>query len=188
MRSDTSSMDATASVIVSAGPSTDITLSICQHALADLMPKHDLSGYLAERDDFLYRAACNRFLRHAEDDAAFFVLRTRGGAKLAHFQQPSCAVVTHPGHDDSERVSSGVLSGRAEQHVRRRPMPRHRWAVLDGDMIAQPCPLQQHMPGTGCDIGATGLHGFAVFRFLHLDLANTVETLGEGGGESLRHV
>src|SRR5215467_12656787 len=100
------------------------------------MPEHDLSGDLAERDDFLDRAAGDRFLRHAEHDATLLVLRTRGSTKLAHLEEPSGAVVAHSGHDDAERVAAGILRGRTEQDVGGGAMPRYRRAVLDCNVIA----------------------------------------------------
>jgi hypothetical protein len=74
-------------------------------------------GNLAERDNLFHRAARDRLFRHAEHDAALLILRTRRSAELTHFQKAARTVVAHSGHDDPERVTSGILRGRAKQDV-----------------------------------------------------------------------
>ncbi len=143
---------------------------------------------LRETDHGIDGAKLHRLLRHPVDDAGGLVLSERQGARLMHLQHPASPIVAHPGHDNTNRIRSGRLCGRAKQHIDRRAMATDQGSPLDLDPILGAAAPQQQMIGPRRDQGETGDDAIAVTSLSDLDLAQLIQSRRKGRRELSRHV
>ena len=136
----------------------------------------------------MHTAGVDGFARHAEHHATGLVLRQVIGTRLAHFIHCHCAILAHAGEHDAEDRRAGHQCSRAEQHLDRRAVMIDRRLVGERGLVVRAIFDQLQMAATGGDIGVAGQHPLAVFRLLHADPAQFVETLGKAFGKAGRHV
>ena len=72
-----------------------------------------------ERNDPVHTAHLDGDLGHAEDYAGRFGLCDGLSADIMHFPHATGAIVTHAGHDYTQRITSGNLGHRAKQYIDR---------------------------------------------------------------------
>src|SRR5580704_9446216 len=67
-------------------------------------------------------------------------------------------------------------------------MARDQWSIDDADDEFPTAMLDEHVTVAGSDEGLASLQAVAVLGFLDFYLAFTIQPLGEGARETLRHV
>ena len=102
------------------------------------VPRHDRGGDRVEGNYVLRSPPADGFAGHAEDDGGGFILGDRQCACLAHLEEPTRPVVSHPRHDDSSGVRSRGLSRRAEQDFDAGPVAADGGALHQLDPVAAP--------------------------------------------------
>lgn len=100
------------------------------------------AGNLVERQGEIDCAELYGFLRHAEHNAAGFVLGDGFCACLVHFLESARTVVAHASHDDAECVGSGEFRHGAEQDVDRGSMAIDQRAICDIDDVLRAVTLE----------------------------------------------
>mmetsp|Transcript_5425 Transcript_5425/g.20641 ORF Transcript_5425/g.20641 Transcript_5425/m.20641 type:complete len:319 (+) Transcript_5425:1609-2565(+) len=159
-----------------------------RHARGRAQPFEHLAGNLAQRQHLVGGAGRNGFARHAEDDAARFVLAVVVGAGVLHDLHRLGTVGAHAGQHDADRIRPDDLGSRQEQSLDRRLVPVDRIAILHAGDVVGAAALHGQVQAARRDIAMAGQDALAVLSLLDADLAQAVQARGIALCEAGRHV
>jgi hypothetical protein len=149
---------------------------------------HDGVAQSIERHDGIENAEFGAGTRHSVDGARGLILPDCVTATVVDCCHATRTVIAHPGHDYPERSRPKHAGCGEHSEIDSGPVQGVTRFFRKLDERFVPGTNGQHMPTSGRDERHSWLNGIVVAGLANVDLADAVQALGEGAGESRGHM